>query len=146
MNVEIGTEAPIFLFWEYLFQIFGILSLQCNIKYQQQQQVELPESDRWAASARTFSQLGELTRESDPSGSCYFCWHVVFIECTLDLTTRQKKSSDLSLKMYNISVTFQQGPPPPCRMRGRSPLTTRPTTWTGWSGRRWENRSTDKTR
>jgi hypothetical protein len=29
MNVEIGTEAPIFLFWEYLFQIFGILSFQC---------------------------------------------------------------------------------------------------------------------
>ncbi len=32
MNVEIGTEAPIFLFWEYLFQIFGILSLQCRVK------------------------------------------------------------------------------------------------------------------
>jgi hypothetical protein len=31
MNVEIGTEAPIFLFWEYLFQIFGILSLQCGV-------------------------------------------------------------------------------------------------------------------
>jgi hypothetical protein len=30
MNVEIGTEVPIFLFWEYLFQIFGILSLQCR--------------------------------------------------------------------------------------------------------------------
>jgi hypothetical protein len=30
MNVEIGTEAPIFLFWEYLFKIFGILSLQCS--------------------------------------------------------------------------------------------------------------------
>jgi hypothetical protein len=29
MNVEIGTETPIFLFWEYLFQIFGVLSLQC---------------------------------------------------------------------------------------------------------------------
>jgi hypothetical protein len=32
MNVEIGTEAPIFLFWEYLFQIFGILSLQCGVE------------------------------------------------------------------------------------------------------------------
>ncbi len=30
MNVEIGTETPIFLSWEYLFQIFGILSLQCR--------------------------------------------------------------------------------------------------------------------
>jgi hypothetical protein len=30
MNVEIGTEAPIFLFWEYLFRYFGILSLQCK--------------------------------------------------------------------------------------------------------------------
>jgi hypothetical protein len=33
MNVEIGTEAPIFLFCEYLFQIFYILSFSvdaCN--------------------------------------------------------------------------------------------------------------------
>ncbi len=33
MNVEIGTETLIFLFWEYLFQIFGILSLQCDVGY-----------------------------------------------------------------------------------------------------------------
>ncbi len=31
MNVEIGTETPIFLFWDYLFRNFGPLSLQCDI-------------------------------------------------------------------------------------------------------------------
>jgi hypothetical protein len=30
MNVEIGTEIPIFLFWKYLFRKFGILSLLCG--------------------------------------------------------------------------------------------------------------------
>ncbi len=32
MNVEIRTETPIFLFWEYLFRNFGILSLQWSSK------------------------------------------------------------------------------------------------------------------
>ncbi len=31
MNVEIGTVAPQFLSWEYLFQIYGTFSLQCIV-------------------------------------------------------------------------------------------------------------------
>jgi hypothetical protein len=29
MHVEIGTEAALFLFWEYVVRMFGNVSLQC---------------------------------------------------------------------------------------------------------------------
>jgi hypothetical protein len=32
MNVGIETVAAQFLFWEYLFRVFGILSLQCTMQ------------------------------------------------------------------------------------------------------------------
>jgi hypothetical protein len=32
MNVEMETQAAQFLFWEHLFQVFGIVSLQCDTR------------------------------------------------------------------------------------------------------------------
>ncbi len=34
MNLEIGTKAEQFQFWKYLFWMFGIVSLQCEVRPQ----------------------------------------------------------------------------------------------------------------
>jgi hypothetical protein len=55
MNVEIGTETLIFLFWEYLFRSFGILSLQCIMAGHRRQESQ-------EGTARV-EQIGEYRQE-----------------------------------------------------------------------------------
>jgi hypothetical protein len=64
MNVEIGTEAPIFLFWEYLFRNFGILSLQCS----DFRSLEARSCEKW-------SYVNGIIPSVPPSGkiTCFHC-------------------------------------------------------------------------
>ncbi len=47
MNFKTGTETPIFLFWEYLFQNFGILSLQCSSQNTHMKVVNTRKGGEW---------------------------------------------------------------------------------------------------
>jgi hypothetical protein len=75
--IEIGTEAPIILFWEYLLQIFGILSLQCM---------------RTGACSRRWSRWADASHPS--------CWRTCMEFCPAGLEQSPSCSTTSSLKGY----------------------------------------------
>jgi hypothetical protein len=76
MNVEIGTEAEQFFFWEYLFLIFGILSLQCIIQNDSPICSISPTLLCWTQKMVQYMVNAE----------CRHCMKEILSPCTVDLT------------------------------------------------------------
>ncbi len=104
MNVEIGTETPIFLFWEYLFRNFGILSLQC---------IGLPFYCSFVREvAITWMHIWDQFKTYVWANSLVFFFSMTAAACFLplpSLSPPQKKKKSPNFTIGNKGENWQQG-------------------------------------